>query len=495
MKNNKTIIILIVLISPLIFNSDIIEIRAKEVSEEGHKLDASTLTILTRHDVTITNAFESAFLASSYASNLGIADLYFYQAITDQGWINLLMDPSKSIDLAWGANVDTFNAMEGSGLLKPIDNSTLITIIDNSIPDEFAGVQMKKNDTSGDYVWIGNAVSSFGYTVNHEALDTYGLPVPLKWEDLASPNFYNQYDHTISMSDPPLSTSNTKIYQIILQTYGWEAGWGILTRMGANAGIYPGSVDVRAAVVSGDVAVAMTIDFYGVIANRENPNCEYIIPDGESIVEPVPIALSTNVDHQAEAEAFIEWLVSPEGQSEWMREGIDRLPLNEDAFQTPYGQTRTVLYELYNNTEAITAISFNSTLADLTKMITIYYFHETISGLHTKLRNTWGEMIDQYDADEIPLSTFLALIEDLDEVYYTTVEEAIDANALYLSDAGQAAIMEAEWRTFAEDKYDQIYEILVPTIPEISPEIHFSYLCLFMILVAPIVRKKLKRKH
>ena len=495
LKKNRTILIILVLVTSISICGTKITINAREDSntDSSSNLAGTTLKIVTRHDFFITNWFKTEFLASDYAINRNVTNMIFYSASTDEEWKKLLEDPSKSIDLAWGGGLDTFSRMEYFGLLKHIDNSTLKSIINSNVPNELAGVSLKEYDTSGDLVWFGNTISSYGFTVNHDFLGGYGLPVPSTWEVLATPTYYlDPSVKAISMGNPPTSTSNARIYQIILRTFGWEYGWSIITRMGANAGIYPGSVDTRAAVVSGDVGIGMTIDYNGIIAQRENPLCEYIIPDSQSSIIPDSIALAINVDNQVGAEAFLEFLVSPEGQSNWLREGLDRLPVNEDAFNTAYGQTRVDMYTLFNDTLANIGIEFNETLAQSYNMISIYYFHETILTEHTKLRNTWGEMVKQVLDGNITSSQFSTYVDDLGETYYTE-QEAIDANAIFISDPGLASAMEGEWESFAENKYDLIYESLVSPIPEISPKIQLIYLNVVVILLVSLIRKKRKR--
>ena len=452
--------------------------------------DASTLTIVTRHDTTIQAAFRTAFLNTPRAIELGITELDFRQATTDDGWKRLLEDPAKSIDLAWGGGPALFNTMNNWGLLKPIDNSTLIDYINANVPDIIAGAGMKLNNTSGELIWVANAISSFGFTVNLDFLDQHGLPVPSTWEELASPTYYiDPSVKAISMGDPPLTTSNTRIYQIILQAFGWEEGWSLMTRMGANSGIYPGSVDTRAAVVSGEVGIAMTIDFYGVIAGRENPRTEYIIPEGQSIVNGDPIALGANVDDQEEAEAFLEYLFSAEGQSVWLTEGLDRLPVMEEAFWTPFGQTKDPLYALYNTTLANVGIDFNDTEATDLLDVHIYYFHNTITEKHNLLRQTWGEMVTQLRDEEINETYFNELVEDLGKVNMTYAE-AFTINEEFISDPLVAAEYESRWRNFAGTKYNAIYQALageptsnpLPTLPII--------LAIAILAAIPVIRKK-----
>ncbi len=451
--------------------------------------DATELTIVTRHDTTIQTAFSNAFLATDRAQELGITGLNFLQATTDEGWKKLLGDPSKSVDLAWGGGPALFNTMNNWGLLKPIDNTTLVDYINANVPDTIAGAGMKLNNTSGELIWIANAISSFGFTVNHDFLDQYGLPVPRTWAELASPTYYiDPSVKAISIGDPPLTTSITRIYQIILQAFGWEAGWSLMTRLGGNSGIYPGSVDTRAAVVQGEVGIAMTIDFYGVIAGRENPNTEYIIPDGQSIVNGDPIALGANVDDQEEAEAFLEYLFSADGQSTWLTEGVDRLPVMEEAFWTPFGEGKDPLYTLYNDTLANVGIDFNETEATELLDVTIYYFHNTITAKHTLLRQTWGEMITQLENGDINETYFDELVADLG-VVNMTYEEAFTINDEFTSDPLVATQYESQWRSFAGAKYNAIYQTLTggSTAPLLTLPIVFA---IALLAAIPVIRKK-----
>ncbi|MCK4973146.1 MAG: ABC transporter substrate-binding protein, partial [Candidatus Heimdallarchaeota archaeon] len=266
-------------------------------------------------------------------------------------------------------------------------------------------------------------------------------------------------------------------------------GWSLMTRMGANSGIYPGSVDTRAAVVSGEVGIAMTIDFYGVIAGQENPDTEYIIPEGQSIVNGDPIALGAHVDDQEAAEAFLEYLFSPEGQSIWFTPGVNRLPVMESAFWTPFGQTKPELYALYNNTLANIGIPFNETEATDLLDVTIYYFHNTITEKHNLLRQTWGEMVTQLRDGEINETYFNELVEDLGKVNMTYAE-AFTINEEFISDPLVAAEYESRWRNFAGTKYNAIYQALageptsnpLPTLPII--------LAIAILAAIPVIRKK-----
>ena len=491
---SKKIFFLIFLVSLLAFGNIVFLTNSKQdttILQDDLTPNTQTLTIVTRHDTTIMEVYEDAFIASPLAQTLGVTSIDFRQATTDDGWKKLLEDPSRGVDLAWGGGPALFNTMDNWGLLKHIDNTTLLDYIRANVPDEIAGARMISNDSSDNIIWVANAISSFGFTINEEFLDDYGLPVPTTWEELASPTYYiNPSVKAISMGDPPLTTSNTRIYQIILQAFGWEEGWSIITRMGGNAGIYPGSVDTRAAVVNGEVGIGMTIDFYGVIAKRENENTRYIIPEGKSIVNGDPIALGKHVDNLAAAEAFIQYLLSAEGNAVWMTEGLDRLPVNVDAFSTPLGLTRTDIYKLYNDTLENESIDFNETLSTANLDSTIYYFHNTITEVHDKLRQTWGEMVTQLREGDITEETFNDLVDDLGEVNMT-LEESIEANEAFIADPILASELESQWRSFARSKYNGILEALGVKLGDFQL-IPVLVSTVFVSVIAIIYRRKRK---
>ncbi len=489
----------------LLLTSSSILINGATMNQHNKKVkDGIVLTVITRHDVTITNAFKDAFLKTDAAKNLGITDIDFKSYTTDDAWLKNLKDPTKSVDVAWGGGPTLFATMANYNALKPIDDSDLLNYINDSVPQRIAGAQMKWWDDDNHLLFVAAAISSFGFTVNHKFLSDKGLPTPHTWEELASPQYYvSPSVKAISMGDPPETTSNTRIYQIILQAFGWEKGWEILTRMGANSGIYPGSVATRAAVISGEVGIGMTIDFYGMIAMRENPDCEYIIPTGESIVNGDPIALGANVDDNEAAKAFVKFVLSPEGQSIWFTEGIDRLPVLESAFQTPAGQSANgqALYKLFNETLANKGIDFNESLAISNLDTTIYYFHSTITEEHSLLREAWGSMVTQLKNGNITEDKFNSLSQTLAEINMT-LDESINWNNEFQTNPTFASQKQAEWKTFAHNKYKSIIDDIGPipgentgsgTTSNTSKTPVALYPALFSILAIAVVTLRRKR--
>ncbi|WP_297498636.1 ABC transporter substrate-binding protein, partial [Thermococcus sp.] len=331
-----------------------------------------TLVIVTRHDATIQYKAKQLFLQSDIAKKYHITNLKFIN-VPEALWPQYI---KQGADVGWGGGPTLFDDMYKMGYLQPITDQKILDLLGKQIPTELAGMAMVlKNGTK--VYWIAAALSSFGFTVNKQVLQKQKLPFPHKWEDIASADWARD-PPMYGIADPTRSTSNTRIYQIILQAFGWEEGWRILTIIAANSRIYEASDAVRDAVINGEIAAGNTIDFYGYTAMKQNPNCIYVIPTGESIINGDPIALLKYSKHPQAAQAFIYWVLT-EGQAVWMSPDINRLPIWGGLFNKTiteqeakilfngkyvgetYAQARPALLKAYDIAIHSKGIPFNDT--------------------------------------------------------------------------------------------------------------------------------------
>jgi ABC-type Fe3+ transport system substrate-binding protein len=264
---------------------------------------------------------------------------------------------------------------------------------------------MKRRDGNSDVIWVAAAISTFGFTVNHAFLDDHSLPTPNNWTHLAQPIWGSLLPTaTIAMGNAPFTTSNTRIYEIITQGMGWEAGWVTMARMAGSARLYPGSVQTQAAVENQEVGVSMSIDFYGYNTQANNPDCEYIIPEGETIVNGDPIAMVKDTPKKDLAEGFIDFVLSPEGQAAWLSPGVSRMPVLGSAFLTPYGLNFPDLYSTYNDTIATSGIVFDDILSLEINTAFTSYFEAVFNDAHDNLALLWEALVDAYYATDITLA-------------------------------------------------------------------------------------------
>ncbi|RLG83452.1 MAG: ABC transporter substrate-binding protein [Thermoprotei archaeon] len=436
-----------------------------------------TLTIITRHESTIQLLTKQLFLESPVAQELGIVNIQFLQLGPDL-WVDYIqrrIERGTPIDIAWGGGPTIFNYIDQLGYvmaLNPSEHPEVYAILYevSKIPERIAGSPTRLTDDNGYIHWIGAAISSFGITVNNDKANEYNVPKPKTWLDLAKPEYarYLPSSQLIAIADPLMSTSNTRMYEIILQAYGWEEGWKILTLMAANSKILDSSSGVRDAVIRGDVVAGITIDFYGYTAMHQNPACEYIIPENESIINSDPIALLADSKHPVHAAAFIAWVLSEfGGQVVWLDPNINRLPINAKVFDLPEGQERPDLYEAYVKATAGGAILFNESFAIATERAMQYYFKATLVNAHDDLQNTWAAIAKAYLDGDINDVEYQYLINKLGEIISFkdpltgqtlkfTSEYAAKINP-NLTQAEVASALLREWEEAARQNYHNVY--------------------------------------
>ena len=208
--------------------------------------DAIKLVIATRHDSTLYQKYKEYFAKSALGASVGITDpsqIKVHAPSSYAAFETALTNPAIGADVAWGGGPTLFNNLAADGHLRNITDTSLLNWINTNVSDTIAGAEMKKYDENNNLKWVAAAISSFGFTVNNKTLESRKLPFPTSWEDLASPDFFTTDAQTnIAMGNAPDTTSNTRIYQIILQKFGWEIGWEIIYSMAGKSQIYGGSV-------------------------------------------------------------------------------------------------------------------------------------------------------------------------------------------------------------------------------------------------------------
>ena len=175
--------------------------------------------------------------------------------------------------------------------------------------------------------WYGTALSGFGIVYNRHLLAKLGVGEPTEWADLADARLCG----AITMVNPSQSGSVTTALEAILQRLGWERGWQVILRMAANArSVASSAPKVPLDVSSGDSAAGPSIDFYGryqaqaIIDSGGGPRLGYIDPEGQTFIDPDPIALLSNAPNRETAERFIRFVLSDEGQALWQFEAKAR---------------------------------------------------------------------------------------------------------------------------------------------------------------------------
>ena len=214
------------------------------------------------------------------------------------------------IDLFFGGGTDNYLKLANQNLLSPykLPDTKL-----EHIPKEIFGIPVYDPD----YRWYGAALSSFGIMYNEELRQLHGLPEVSTWEDLTHFELVNR----VGAADPRESGSAHMMYEIILQGYGWEKGFELITKLGANVrGFSAGASAIPKDVVAGQVIYGMAIDFYayGQVAVLGDDIIKYTVPPDAAVVSPDSIAILKGAPNLEVAQRFLEFVLSDDAQKLWM---------------------------------------------------------------------------------------------------------------------------------------------------------------------------------
>ncbi len=281
------------------------------------------------------------------------------------------------IDLLFGGGSFDFINMAGRGLLV---NSGVLARFpelfsgtgDLSIPRTLGGEQFW--DSEGR--WTGVCLSDFGICYNTDTLRRLGITVPpTQWVDLQDGRFFN----AIALADPTKSGSVAKAFELIIQQQmsqrltelissnsglqktelekqavreGWARGLQLLIRLAANSRYFSDAAPkIPIDVAYGEAAAGMCIDFYGrfeseaVADNKGRSRLKYVGVVGGTSVGADSIALLRGSPHSQVAKAFIDFVLTEEGQKLWnyrvgtpggpVRFALRRLPIRKEFYRPP----------------------------------------------------------------------------------------------------------------------------------------------------------------
>lgn len=213
---------------------------------------------------------------------------------------------TAEVDIFWGGGTPIFVEFSKDKLL---DTYELPESLKKEIPQDVAGVPLYDATKT----WYASALSSFGVFYNKKIVAMDKLVEPKKWDDLASPKFLNQ----LSLADPRQSGTANAMNTIVLQALGWDKGWELLAQIAGNTRKFThSSSDPIKAVVAGDAAASMAIDFYAQpkVDELGDANLGFTLPEGQTVLDADPIAILKGAPNKKIAERFVTFVLSKEGQ-------------------------------------------------------------------------------------------------------------------------------------------------------------------------------------
>lgn len=225
---------------------------------------------------------------------------------------------NNTSDMFWASAPDAFEVLKGDDLLQKYQVKV------QGIPEKVGAFPI--NDPDGYYK--GFAASGYGIMWNTRYIKAKKLPEPKSWEDLAKPVYHGH----VGMSAPSRSGTTHLTVETILQGEGWDEGWKLMKEISGNfKTVTERSFGVPDGVNSGQFGIGIVIDFFGLSSKASGFPVEFVYPKVTTLV-PANIAIVKNAPHPKAAAAFIEFLLSPEGQEVLLDPKIRRLPVNPATY-------------------------------------------------------------------------------------------------------------------------------------------------------------------
>ena len=225
---------------------------------------------------------------------------------------------SSPPDIFWASAPDAFEVLKKNALLQKYKPQA------QGVADKVGSYPI--NDPEGFYT--GFAASGYGIMYNTRYIRANNLPAPKQWDDLKQPVYFGH----VGFSAPSRSGTSHLTVETILQGEGWDKGWALLLEIAGNfQQVSDRSFGVPDAVNSGQYGVGIVIDFFGLSAKASGFPVEFVYPSITAIV-PANVGIIANAKNQKAAEAFVEFLLSEEGQQILLDPKIQRLPVRPASY-------------------------------------------------------------------------------------------------------------------------------------------------------------------
>lgn len=253
---------------------------------------------------------------------------------------------SNPPDIFWASAPDAFEVLKKNSLLQKYQPKA------EGVAAKIGSYPV--NDPAGFY--SGFAASGYGIMFNTRYLKANNLPAPKEWDDLKKPVYFGH----VGISAPSRSGTTHLTIETILQGEGWEKGWATLLEIGGNfAQVSDRSFGVPDAVNSGQYGLGIVIDFFALSAKASGFPVDFVYPTITTIV-PANVGIIAGAKDQKAAQAFVDFLLSEEGQQILLDPKIQRLPVRPATYEkAPAGYPNP-----FKNPQLGSRVSFNVDLSE-----------------------------------------------------------------------------------------------------------------------------------
>lgn len=407
--------------------------------------DEGRVVVLTSYPEELTARYQAAFERRHPGKRVEIHWRRSADALT-----YLLAGGANEVDVYWTPSPGNFARLRDEGHLAPLDLDR------DALPGEIAGFPI--SDPNGHFAAF--ELAGFGIAYNAEAVKRLGPAPPADWADLTHP----AYAGKVQLPVPSRTGFAPALIEAVLQTYGWERGWAVLTGIAANGSFFAPSGAGPDPLASGEIAARMVIDFFG-----GNDEAVTFVYPAKTAFNPAHIAVLAGAPNPRTARAFVEFALSAEGQTLLLHPDVRRLPVRPDIYDANPG--------LAARPFAPDNLAYDGDLTQARKGLVAALFDIALVGSHAELVPLWQRLHEAEQAgrgDDPGIRKARAL---LTTVPVNDAEQADPAlRALFtrseapesVSSAKREAVI-ADWIAQRDDRIATVRDLLGAPSPHTPP--------------------------
>ncbi|WP_158784996.1 ABC transporter substrate-binding protein [Pantoea sp. BAV 3049] len=248
--------------------------------------DASALTVYTAGPGSLAKK-----LAAGYEKQTGVK-VNIFQATTGKVMARLEAEQANPLaDVLISASWDTAEELQHRGWLLPYQSANAAKVPASLKTDAY----------------VAQGISALGIVWNTKS----GTPEPKEWKDLTMPAFKDK----VTTPDPALSGASLDLL-IGLQNGRGDDAWQLFDKLKSNGMVISGpNAQALTPVLQGaKAAVFGAVDYVSYNSIKDGEAIKVIFPASGTVVAPRPMMILKSTRHAADAKAFIDYVLSPEGQ-------------------------------------------------------------------------------------------------------------------------------------------------------------------------------------
>ncbi|WP_434663627.1 ABC transporter substrate-binding protein [Klebsiella sp. MISC125] len=255
----------------------------------------STTMISSAHALTVYTAGPGSLaksLASGYEKKTGVK-VNIFQATTGKVMARLEAEQANpQADVLISASWDTAEDLHNRGWLLAYQSANA-----DKVP---------ANLKSADYVAQG--ISALGIVWNTKS----GTPEPKEWRDLTEAAFKDK----VTTPDPALSGASLDLL-IGLQNGMGDKAWALFDELKKNGMVVsgPNAQAVTPVMQGAKAAVFGAVDYVSYGNIHQGESLKVIFPASGTVIAPRPMMILKTSQHADDAKAFVDYVLSPEGQT------------------------------------------------------------------------------------------------------------------------------------------------------------------------------------